>query len=55
MGGTRAARIKVNFTNDQEKEEVLREFFGTKVEVKRKGKGGQVITRLQPPTMVLVF
>ncbi len=43
MGGTRAARIKVNYSSDQGKEELLREFFGTKVEVKRKGKGGQII------------
>ena len=42
MGGTKAARIKINY-EDKDKEFALREFFGTKVEVKRKGKGGQII------------
>lgn len=42
MGGTKAARIKINYT-DKDKEFALREFFGAKVEVKRKGKGGQII------------
>jgi ParB family chromosome partitioning protein len=42
MGGTKAARIKINY-RDKDKEFLLREFFGTKVEIKRKGRGGQII------------
>jgi ParB family chromosome partitioning protein len=42
MGGTKAARIKINY-NDKDKEFAFREFFGAKIEVKRKGKGGQII------------
>jgi len=42
MGGTKKARIKINYA-DKDKEFALREFFGTKVEIKRKGKGGQII------------
>ena len=42
MGGTRQARIKINYA-DKDKEFIFREFFGTKVEIKRKGKGGQII------------
>lgn len=42
MGGTKAARIKVNYA-DKDKEETLREFFGAKAEIKRKGKGGQIV------------
>ncbi len=42
MGGTKNARIKINY-QDKDKEFALREFFGTRVEVKRKGKGGQII------------
>ena len=42
MGGTKAARIKINYA-DKDKEFALREFFSTKVEIKRKGKGGQII------------
>jgi len=42
MGGTKAARIKINY-EDQDKEFALREFFGTKVEIKRKGNGGKII------------
>jgi len=42
MGGTKAARIKINY-KDKDKEFAFREFFGTKVEIKRKGRGGQVI------------
>ncbi|RLC38308.1 hypothetical protein DRH27_02580 [Candidatus Falkowbacteria bacterium] len=42
MGGTKAARIKINY-KDKDKEFKFREFFGTKVEIKRKGKGGQII------------
>jgi ParB family transcriptional regulator, chromosome partitioning protein len=42
MGGTKSARIKINYT-DKDKEFALRQFFGTKVEIKRKGKGGQIV------------
>ena len=42
MGGTKAARIQINYA-DKDKEFALRQFFGTKVEIKRKGKGGQII------------
>jgi ParB family transcriptional regulator, chromosome partitioning protein len=42
MGGTKAARIKINYA-DNDKEFALREFFGSKVEIRRKGKGGQII------------
>ncbi len=42
MGGTKAARIKINYA-DKDKEFAFREFFGAKTEVRRKGKGGQVI------------
>ncbi|MBU4347748.1 ParB/RepB/Spo0J family partition protein [Patescibacteria group bacterium] len=42
MGGTKAARIKINY-EDRDKEETLRDFFGAKVEIKRKGKGGQIV------------
>ena len=42
MGGTKAARIKINY-NDKDKEFAFREFFGAKTEIKRKGKGGQII------------
>jgi ParB family chromosome partitioning protein len=42
MGGTKAARIKINY-EDKDKEFALREFFGTKAEIKRKGKGGKII------------
>lgn len=42
MGGTKAARIQINYA-DKDKEFALRQFFGTKVEVKRKGKGGQIV------------
>lgn len=42
MGGTKAARIKINY-GDKDKEFAFREFFGAKVEVKRKGNGGQII------------
>lgn len=42
MGGTKHARIKINY-GDKDKEFALREFFGSKVEVKRSGKGGQVV------------
>lgn len=42
MGGTKAARIKINY-RDKDKEFALREFFGAKAEIRRKGKGGQII------------
>ncbi|MFH1822768.1 MAG: ParB/RepB/Spo0J family partition protein, partial [Patescibacteria group bacterium] len=42
MGGTKQARIKINYA-DKDKEFAFREFFGAKVEIKRRGKGGQVI------------
>lgn len=42
MGGTKAARIKINY-QDKDKEFALREFFGAKIEIKRRGKGGQII------------
>jgi len=42
MGGTKQARIKINYA-DKDKEFAFRQFFGTKVQIKRKGKGGEVI------------
>ena len=42
MGGTKHARIKINYA-DKDKEFALREFFGARVEIKRKGRGGQII------------
>lgn len=42
MGGTKAARIKINY-EDKDKEFALREFFGTKVEIKRQGNGGKIV------------
>jgi len=42
MGGTKRARIKINYA-DKDKELSLREFFGTKIEIKRRGKGGQIV------------
>jgi len=42
IGGTKQARIKINYA-DKDKEFAFREFFTAKVEIKRKGKGGQVI------------
>ncbi len=45
MGGTKQARVKINYT-DKDKEFAFREFFGSKVEIKRKarrGGGGQII------------
>ncbi len=42
MGGTKKARVKINY-KDKNKEFKLREYFGAKVEIKRKGKGGQII------------
>lgn len=42
MGGTRQAKIKINY-RDKDKEFKLREFFGAKASIKRKQAGGQVI------------
>jgi ParB family chromosome partitioning protein len=42
MGGTKMARIKVNYV-DQDKELAFREFFGAKTEIRRHGRGGEVI------------
>lgn len=42
MGGTKQARVQPNLA-DQDKEQQLRTALGTKVEVKRKAKGGQVV------------
>ncbi|MFH1583112.1 MAG: ParB/RepB/Spo0J family partition protein [Candidatus Falkowbacteria bacterium] len=42
MGGTKQARIKINYA-DKDKEFAFRQFFGTKAEIKRKGKGGEII------------
>lgn len=42
MGGTKQARVKINYA-DKDKEFAIREFFGAKVEIKRKGRGGQII------------
>jgi ParB family chromosome partitioning protein len=42
MGGTKMARVKINY-KDKDKEFAFREFFGAKTEIKRKGRGGQVI------------
>ncbi len=42
MGGTKQARVKINYA-DKDKEFAFREFFKSKAEIKRKGKGGQVI------------
>jgi ParB family chromosome partitioning protein len=42
MGGTKMARIKINY-EDKDKEFAFREFFGAKSYIKRKGKGGEVV------------
>jgi len=42
MGGTKMARIKINYA-DKDKEFAFRQFFGTKAVIKRRGKGGEVI------------
>jgi len=42
MGGTKQARVKINYA-DKDKEFSLREFFGARIEIKRKGHGGQII------------
>ncbi len=42
MGGTKQARVKINYA-DKDKEFAFREFFKSKAEIRRKGKGGQII------------
>ena len=42
MGGTKQGKIKINYA-DQDKELILTQFFGTKAEIKRGKKGGQII------------
>lgn len=42
MGGTKQARVKINY-GDKDKEFALREFFGSRAEIKRKGRGGEMI------------
>lgn len=42
MGGTKQARVKINYL-DKDKEFAIREFFSAKAEIKRSGKGGQII------------
>lgn len=42
MGGTKMARVKINYA-DKDKEFAVREFFGARAEIKRKGHGGQII------------
>lgn len=42
MGGTKQARVLINH-QDKDKEMRLRQFFGTKAQIKRVRKGGQVI------------
>ncbi len=42
MGGTKKAKVKINY-EDKDKEFILREYFGAKVEIKRKGQGGEIV------------
>lgn len=42
IGGTKESRIKINY-EDKDREEALRNFFGTKVAISRSSKGGKVI------------
>lgn len=42
IGGTKESRIKINY-KDRESEQVLRNFFESKVEIKRGNKGGSII------------
>lgn len=44
MGGTKSARKKTNYV-DADKEFALREFFGTKVEIKKKKRGGEIVVK----------
>lgn len=41
-GGTKESRIKINYA-DKDREEALRKFFGTKVEIRRANRGGRII------------
>jgi len=41
MGGTKMARVQINY-QDKDKEFALREFFGSKAQIKRKAKGGEI-------------
>jgi len=42
LGGTKSARVKVNYA-DEDKEKKLRAFFGTKAKIIRAKKGGRVV------------
>ena len=42
MGGTKQARVQINY-QDKDKEMILRQFFGAKVEIKRIRRGGQIV------------
>lgn len=42
MGGTKQARIKINY-KDSEREQFLQKFFSAKTVIKRKGVGGQIV------------
>lgn len=42
MGGTKAARVKINYA-DKDKEFALRQALAAKVEIKRRTRGGQII------------
>ncbi|KKQ60451.1 MAG: ParB-like protein partition protein [Parcubacteria group bacterium GW2011_GWE2_38_18] len=42
MGGSKQARVKINY-QDKDTEFALRELLGTKVEIKRNSKGGQIV------------
>ncbi len=42
MGGTKQSRVKINY-QDKDKEFALREALGSRVEIKRKSKGGEII------------
>ncbi len=42
LGGTKAARVTINYA-DQDKENTLRSFFGTKARIIRAGRGGRVV------------
>jgi ParB family chromosome partitioning protein len=42
MGGTKQARVKIDYA-DKDREVSLREFFGAKTELRRRGDGGQII------------
>ncbi|MBD3247784.1 ParB/RepB/Spo0J family partition protein [Candidatus Falkowbacteria bacterium] len=43
-GGTKHSQVKINM-GDEEKEDRLRDFFGTKVEFRRARKGGRIVIR----------